>query len=129
MKHILTLCLLLCIGLFGCGSGSNSTSGTLSVSAPTASNGIATAIATYVPATGSALPGQIIDFRWYTVGVTTKSQSQETTASGTTDSFGTVTSQYILPVNRTEDINVYVIASTGGLTCKEGWQSVVVSLN
>lgn len=125
MKKLLLLSIVLFLSMFGCGSD---TSGTLSVSAPTASNGIVTATATFTPSSGSALPGQSINFRWYTVGVTTKTQSKELTISGHTDNTGTVTSQYSFPgnVTRTESFIVYVIAFTDGLTNKEGWQSVQV---
>lgn len=127
MKKLVLICISLCFVLFGCGSGSLSTSGTLSVTAPKASNGVVTATATFSPSTGSALPGQAIDFRWYTVGVTSKTQSVESTTPGTTDKAGTVTLSYTLPVTRSESIIVYVIATTGGLSNKEGWQSVVVT--
>ena len=129
MKKLLLLCVLFSLGFYGCGSDSSSTSGSLSVSAPTASNGVVTAVATFSPSSGSALPGQEINFRWYTVSVsvTTKIQSSETPASGKTDKNGIVTSQFTLPVNRSESYIVYVIASTSGLTNKEGWQSVMVA--
>jgi len=109
--------------MFGCGSG---TSGSLSVSAPASSGGIVTATATFTPSSGTALPGQNINFRWYTVGLTSKIQSAEISTSGHTDINGVVTSQFILPFVRTESFLVYVIASTDGLTNKEGWQSVQV---
>ena len=125
MKKILLLCLVLSCGFLGCGSVGG-TSGTLSVTSPSAQNGIVTATATFVPSNGSALPGQDINFRWYTVGVTSKTQSAEKATTGHTDSGGSVTSQLTLPVSRTESFIVYVIASTGGLTNKEGWQSVQV---
>ena len=123
MKKLLLLCVVLSIWMFGCGSG---TSGTLSVSAPTSKNGIVFASAKFTPSSGSALPGQAIDFRWYTVGVNTKTQSSELAITGHTDNTGAVSSQYTLPVIRTESYIVYVIASTEGLTNKEGWQSVQV---
>lgn len=125
MKKILLLGMLLSLGMFGCGSvGENS--GTLSVSAPVNSNGIVTATATYTPSTGTALLNTVINFRWYTVGVTSKIKSAEASTGGHSDSAGTVTSQYTLPVIRNESLIVYVIASTGDLTNKEGWQSVQV---
>jgi hypothetical protein len=123
MKKLLLLCVVLSIWMFGCGSG---TSGTLSVSVPTSNNGIVFASAQFTPSSGSALPGQAVNFRWYTVGVTTKTQSPELAITGHTDNTGAVTSQYTLPVIRTESYIVYVIASTEGLTNKEGWQSVQV---
>lgn len=124
MKSLLLCLTLLCVLMFGCGSQN---SGSLSVSSPSASNGIVTVTATYTPSTGLALSGQTISFRWYTVGVTSKSQSSELATSGTTDSSGAVTSQFILPAIRSESLVVYVIASTGDLTNKEGWQSIVVA--
>ena len=123
MKKLLVLSLLLSIFIMSCGSD---TSGSLSVAAPTVSNGVVTAIAKYTPASGSALSGQSINFRWYTVGVTSKSKSAEIATSGHTDNSGSVNSQFTLPVNRTESIIVYVIATTGDLTNIEGWQSVQV---
>jgi hypothetical protein len=126
MKKLVLLFVLMSMLIVGCGS---ETSGTLSVSTPTASNGVVTAIATFTPSNGTALPGQEINFRWYTVGVNTKTQSTESSKSGHTDNAGTVTSQFTFDptVARTESFNVYVIASTGGLTNKEGWQSVTVA--
>ena len=126
MKKLLFLCMVLSLCIFGCGSGSG-TSGSLSVSAPAASGGVVTAIAKFTPASGSALPGQIINFRWYTVGVNTKTQSTEVTKDYPTDGNGSATGQFTLNNNRTESYNVYCIASTDGLTNKEGWQSVLVS--
>ena len=126
MKKILLLCVVLSIWMFGCGSGGG-TSGTLSVSAPTSSNGVVFATAKFTPSSGSALPGQAIDFRWYTVGVTTKTQTPEFPITGYTDNTGSVPSNYTLPVSRTESYIVYVIASTQGLTNIEGWQSVTVA--
>lgn len=125
MKKLLLLFVLLSIGLFGCGD-SPENSGTLSVSSPSANNGIVTATAAFIPSAGSVLPNQAINFRWYTVGVTSKVKSMEIATTGYTDNNGTVTSQYTLSVNRDENIIVYVIASTGDLTNKEGWQSVQV---
>ena len=123
MKKLLLLCMVLSMWMFGCGS---ETSGTLSVAAPTQSGGIVTARATFTPSSGSALPGQAINFRWYTVGVDTKTQSPELTKTEHTGNTGAVTSQLTLPVGRTESFTVYVIASTGDLINKEGWQSVLV---
>jgi hypothetical protein len=123
MKKLLLLCVIMSVCLFGCGS---ETSGTLTVSAPTSSNGVVTAVAKFTPSSGAALQGQDIDFRWYTVGVDSKVKSAESSKPGKTDSTGSVTSQFTLPASRSEDYNVYVIASTGGLTNKEGWQSVTV---
>ncbi len=123
MKKLLLLCVIMSACLFGCGSES---SGTLTVTSPTSSNGVVTAVAKFTPSSGVALPGQVIAFRWYTVGVTSKITSAESPASGNTDSTGSVTSQFTLPGSRSESYNVYVIASTGGLTNKEGWQSVTV---
>jgi len=123
MKKLLVLCVMLSLWMFGCG---NETSGTLSVSSPSALNGVVTAKATFTPSSGSAIPGQPINFRWYTVGVTSQTQSPEQATSGHTDNTGTVTSQLTLPPARTESFIVYVIASTGDLTNIEGWQSVVV---
>jgi len=123
MKKLLLLCVMLSMWMLGCGSD---TSGTLSVSAPTSINGVVTATAKFIPSSGSVLPGQTISFRWYTVGVDTKTQSAELTITGHTDNTGAVTSQYTLPVSRTESYIVYVIASTEGLTNMEGWQSVLV---
>jgi hypothetical protein len=123
-KILLMLCVLLSLWIFGCGNPENS--GTLLVSAPTASKGIVSATATFVPSTGTALPNQAINFRWYTEGVTSKIRSNEIQSTGRTDNNGSVTSQYTLSVNRDESLNVYVIASTGDLTNKEGWQSVQV---
>lgn len=122
MKKLLVVCVMLSLWMFGCG---DETSGTLSVSAPTAANGVVTARATFA-SSGSIIPGQPINFRWYTVGVTSQTQSPEQVTSGHTDSTGTVTSQLTLPPARTESFIVYVIASTGDLTNLEGWQSVVV---
>ncbi|HIJ94697.1 MAG TPA: hypothetical protein HPP94_02955 [Desulfuromonadales bacterium] len=104
-----------------------STLGSLSLSAPAQTGDIVKTTATYKPASGSALPGQVIDFRWYTVGVSTKMQTPEVTTSGSTNSSGVVVSQYTLPVVRSESYTVYVIATTGGLTNSEGWQSVTVA--
>jgi len=110
--------------MFGCGSES---SGSLSVAAPKASNGVVTAIATFTPSSGTALSGQGIKFRWYTVGATSKTLSPETLVTSYTDKSGSATSQFTLPVNRLEDYIVYTISSTGDLTNKEGWQSVNVA--
>jgi hypothetical protein len=123
MKKLLLLCVMLSLWMFGCG---NETSGTLSVSAPSANNGVVTARATFIPSNGTVIPGQPINFRWYTVGATSKTQSAELATSGHTDSTGTVTSQLTLPATRTESFIVYVTASTGDLTNIEGWQSVLV---
>lgn len=123
MKKLLVLCVMLSTLIFGCG---NETAGTLSVTAPAADNGVVTARATFTPSGGSVIPGQPINFRWYTVGVTSQTQSPEQATSGHTDNTGTVTSQLTLPPARTESFIVYVIASTGDLTNIEGWQSVLV---
>jgi|SRR6185369_13284401 len=123
MKKLFLLCALLCLWISGCGSEN---SGTLSVSAPSAINGIVTATAKFTPSSGTALPGQPINFRWYAVGVTSKTQTPELTATGHTDNTGTATSQYKLPTVRIESYIVYVIASTGDLTNIEGLQSVQV---
>lgn len=125
MKKLIVLCVMLAMWMFGCGS---ETSGTLSVSSLTATNGTVTARAKFTPSSGSTIPGQPINFRWYTVGVTSKVQSPELSTTGHTDSTGTVSSQLTLPISRTESFYVYVIASTGDLTNIEGWQSVLVSL-
>jgi uncharacterized membrane protein YgdD (TMEM256/DUF423 family) len=126
MKKIVLLFVIVSMLMVGCGSD---TAGILSATAPTASNGVVTTTATYTPSSGPAISGQTINFRWYTVGVTSKTQSVELISSGHTDSTGTVTSQYIFDptVTRTESFIVYVIASTGGLSNIEGWQSVVVA--
>lgn len=124
MKKLLFICIITSMWMFGCG---NENSGTLSVTAPTASNGIVTAKAKFTPSSGTVLPNQPINFRWYTVGVTSKTQSSESITIGHTDNTGTVTSQFSLPVNRVESFIVYVIASTGDLTNIEGWQSVQVA--
>lgn len=124
MKKIMLLCVLFSLFLFGCGTEN---SGTLTVSAPAASGDKVTATATYTPASGSALPGQMINFRWYTVGVATKTQSAEIASSGKTDSSGVAFSQLTLPAVRTESFVVYVIASTGEIINSEGWQSVIVA--
>lgn len=125
MKKFFLLGLLLLVLVTGCGSG---TSGILSATAPTVGvgNGIVTSTATFKPATGTALPGQAIEFRWYSVGVDSKTKSTETVSTGYTNSDGAVTSTLNLPVDRTESLLVYVIASTGSLTNTEGWQSVLV---
>lgn len=123
MKKLLVVCVMLSLWMFGCG---NETSGRLSVSAPIALNGVVTARATFTPSTGSIIPGQPINFRWYTVGVTSQTRSPEQATSGHTDDTGTVTSQLTLPTVRDESFIVYVIASTGDLTNIEGWQSVTV---
>lgn len=108
--------------MFGCGSD---TSGTLSVSAPTQSGDIISAIAKFTPSSGSALAGQHINFRWYTVVVGSSTQSPELNETKDTDNTGAVISQITLPAGRTESYRVYVIASTAGLINKEGWQSVL----
>lgn len=123
MKKIALLFVFMSMLIVGCGS---ETSGTLSVSSPSATNGIVTTTATFTPSSGSALPNQPIVFRWYTVGVNSKDQTLEQTTEGRTDNTGAVTSQFKPPVIRSESLIVYVIASTGGLTNKEGWQSVQV---
>lgn len=123
MKKLLVVCVMLSLWMFGCG---DETSGTLSVSAPTVNGDHVIARATFTPSNGSAIPGQPINFRWYTVGLTSQTQSPEQATSGHTDSTGSVTSDLTLPVTRTESFRVYVIASTGDLTNIEGWQSVVV---
>ena len=123
MKKILLLCAVMSMWMFGCGS---ETSGTLSVAAPTQSGGIVTARATFTPSSGSVIPNQPINFRWYTVGVTSQTKSSEQATSGHTDNAGTVTSQLTLLPARTESFIVYVIASTGDLTNIQGWQSVLV---
>jgi hypothetical protein len=124
MKKIFLLCVLLSLGIFGCGS---ETSGNLSVPVPVQSGDYVKATATYTPSSGSALSGQEINFRWYTVGVTTKTRTQEVLATGSTNPSGTVISQYLLPAVRSESITVYVTASTGGLTNSEGWQTITVA--
>lgn len=124
MKKILLLCLVLSLGMFGCG---NETSGTLSVSAPVP-NGVGVSTkAKFTPSSGSVLPGQVIDFRWYTVGATTNIRTTELLTSGKTDSTGTVSSSYNLPTGRTESVYVCVSASTGDLTNIEGILSVLVA--
>jgi hypothetical protein len=124
MKKLLMLCVVLSLWMFGCGS---ETSGSLSVTAPSSSDGIVTATATFTPASGSALPGQHITFRWYTVVLGSSTQSPELSETKSTDNTGAATSQLTLPVGRTDTFTVYVIASTGGLVNKEGWQSVLVT--
>jgi hypothetical protein len=128
MKKLLLLCVVISLGIMGCGSenGSTYTSGSLSVSAPVQAGDYVKATATYIPSSGPALPGQEINFQWYTVGVTTKTQTPIVPASGSTNSSGTVISQYKLPAIRSESVRVYVTAFTGGLTNTEGWQSITV---
>jgi hypothetical protein len=123
MKKLFILCVVLSIWMFGCGSEN---SGKLSVSAPTASNGIVTATAKFAPTSGTALPGQPINFSWHAVGMTSKTQTPEITTTVHTDDVGTATSQYKLPASRTESYIVYVSASTGDLTNIEGMQSIQV---
>lgn len=123
MKKILLLCLVLSMGMFGCG---NETSGTLSVSALSSSGGVVSTKAKFTPSSGSVLPGQVIDFRWYTVGATTNVRTSDQLTSGKTDSTGTVSSSYTLPTGRAESVYVFVSASTGDLTNIEGIQSVLV---
>lgn len=125
MKKILLLCLLLSMGMVGCGNVSEN-SGTLSMSAPVNSDGVVTAIATFTPSVGTALNNTPIVFRWYTVGVDSTIRSKEVSITGRTDSAGTATSWITLPDNRDERLRVYVIASTGDLTNKEGLQLVQV---
>lgn len=127
MKKLVLLLIALSFGVFGCGSGGMSTSGSLTMSTPTSSNGVVTAKATFVPASGPALPNQEIDFYWYTVGVDTKVVTPTTKVTGSTDTTGAATSQYILPTIRTESVIVYVKSATGGLENQGGWQSVVVA--
>lgn len=122
MKKVFLLICSLCLLLGGCGS---ETSGTLSVTAPSYMNGIVTAIATFTPSSGTALPGQEISFRYYTVGLVTKTQSAESSIVGETDGSGRAFVSIPLPLNRTESLYVYVLASTQGLKNKEGWQSVL----
>lgn len=120
----LVMLLLLVIGLFGCGNGD--TSGSLSLAAPTAVNYTVNAVATYTPASGSALPGQEIEFTWYTMptgGVAT----QAVHVTGYTDSKGVASSQYIFPTPPAVATYVYVSAKTGNLSNKEGYQSVLVT--
>lgn len=127
MKKLFILCLLSCISMIGCGSDS---SGFLSVSAPTEAGGIVTATASYSASaanTSNACTGQAINFRWYTVGETTKVKTAEVSVVGHTDSGCTATAQYTLPTTRTENLYVYVIASTGDMNNIEGWQSVLVT--
>jgi hypothetical protein len=124
MKKLL-LCIILSVGILGCGSEN---SGSLSVSAPTASNGVATATATYTPSSGSALSGQSINFRWYAVDTTSKIPTKETLETVHTDSNGKATSQYRALSGLSGTYIVYVIASTGDLTNIEGLQSVSVVL-
>jgi hypothetical protein len=109
--------------MIGCGS---ETSGTLKLSAPTSNGGVVTATAQYTSGAGLALPGQEINFRWYTVGDTTKVKTAEVAVVAHTDSTGIASAQYTLPATRTESLNVYVIASTGEITDIQGWQSVLV---
>ena len=124
MKKIFLLCVVLSLGIFGCGS---ETSGNLSVSAPVQSGDYVKATATYTPSSGSALSGQEINFRWYTVGVTTKTKAPEILVTGFTNTSGVVISQFLLPTVRSESVTVYVTASTGGLTNSEGWQTITVA--
>lgn|SRR6266568_8345114 len=124
MKKLLLLCVMSGLWMFGCGS---ETSGSLSVSSPSSNGGIVTATAKFTPSSGSPLPGQQITFRWYTVVLGSSTQSPELSETKSTDNTGAATSQLTLPVGRTDTFTVYVIASTGGLVNKEGWQSVLVA--
>jgi hypothetical protein len=101
----------LCLG--GCGS---ETSGSIALTAPTYANGIATASATYTPASGAALSHQKITFYWRTVGKTTNSVVDYPPHDSYTDSSGKASSDLSLPSPRTEAYVVYVKASTGDLT-------------
>jgi hypothetical protein len=123
MKKLVLLCIILSVWMFGCGS---ETSGSLSVSAPAADNGVVTATATFKPSSGSALPGQPIYFRWYAVGKTSGIKTPELSQTVNTDNNGAATSQYLLPSSRSESYIVYVIATTGDLTNIEGMQTVQV---
>ncbi|MEI6826207.1 MAG: hypothetical protein WCK54_11465 [Desulfuromonadales bacterium] len=104
----------------GCGSVDEN-SGSISLTAPTYSNGVVTANATYKPSTGVALPNQKITFYWHTIG-----QSSGTVVyppkDSYTDSNGLAPSELTLPSPRTEALIVYVKAGTGNLIT--GVQSV-----
>gem|GEM_PF-4327708 len=116
---------MISFGLFGCGSvGENS--GTLSATAPANNNGVVTAVATFTPSNRAVLPNTPINFRWYTVGVTSKAKSAETSTKSYSDASGIATFQVTLPVVRDESLIFYVMASTGDLINVEGWQSVQV---
>jgi hypothetical protein len=107
------------ISLVGCG---NDTSGSISMSSPTFSNGVATAKATYSPAGGSALQHQKITFYWRTVVKSSGVAFDYPPSDSYTDSTGTASSDLILPSPRTDALIVYVEAKTGDLTT--GMQSV-----
>ncbi|MDD2852564.1 MAG: hypothetical protein PHY09_11810 [Desulfuromonadaceae bacterium] len=123
MKKIFLLFALMTFVLPGCGSDGNS--GTLSVSAPTASNGIVSAVATYTPATGVAMTGLKINFTWRTYDLGTKTYSSNISDSSETNNKGVALGQFRLN-DMTKNLIVYVIASTGDLTNSEGWRSVTV---
>lgn len=124
MKKFLLVCIMSGIWLTGCGSEG---AGTLSVSTPTTNNGVVTATATLTRSSGSTLSGQTINFIWYTVGVTSKTQSAEITSSVKTDNSGIASSQLILAPSRSESFIVYVKANAGDLTNIQGWQSTTVA--
>lgn len=118
--YIILIASIYALGLAGCGS---ETSGSISMAQPTYSNGVVTAQAKYVPASGTALPNQNITFYWRTVGQTTGAVVNYQKESDT-DSTGTASSDLTLPTPRTEALIVYVKAGTGDLTTSQ--QSVNV---
>jgi len=121
---IAVLLLVAVVLLAGCGSGSGSTTGSIVLATPIASNGVVTAQATYTPLAGIAVPGQEVFFAWYTVGKSSGIKTDYPTVKSTTNSSGLAQSQLTLNAPRPEIYIAYVKADTGGLS--SGWQSVEV---
>lgn len=125
LRAFIAVLLLVSVALLaGCGSGSFSTSGSIVLATPTASNGVVTALATYAPVTGTTLAGQEVFFAWYIVGKSSGNKTDFPTVKSTTNSSGLAQAQLTLNAPRSEIYIAYVKAETGGLS--SGWQSVEV---
>jgi hypothetical protein len=118
MNKLLLLCAIIFVAMAGCGS-SDGTSGSLSLADPTvdSTKSIVSVTATYTPASGKTLiSGQEVNFTWWTIGATSKTQSPSVTANGSIDGSGSARSQLTLPLDRTESLNVFVNAKIGGVS-------------
>ncbi len=110
----LTIIFIIPLIIYGCGSGSQSTSGSLSLNAPEQQGQLTfNALATYTPESGSAMPGTAISYHWYV-------EQNGVKGAIVNDNDRVGVSTFTLSAVPTGTTFVCVYATFGGLTNSEG---------
>jgi len=110
----LTIIFIISLIIYGCGSGSQSTSGSLSLNAPKQQGQLTfNALATYTPASGSTMPGTAISYHWYV-------EQNGVKGAIVNDDDRVGVSTFTLSAVPTGTTFVCVYATFGGLTNSEG---------